>query len=116
MRLEQYLAMGSYNQVLEARANIPHPTFEYFMSLLMETVRGCIAECTEVRASPPPSRTLCDIHSGPRRFLASNHAAFVYCPLHSLSGGLHITVRSCGQEDAHARLGSGPRTPHSGLL
>lgn len=48
VRLEQYLAMGSYNQVLEARANIPHPAFEYFMSLLMDTVRDFIAECTEV--------------------------------------------------------------------
>mmetsp|Transcript_50458 Transcript_50458/g.68605 ORF Transcript_50458/g.68605 Transcript_50458/m.68605 type:complete len:261 (-) Transcript_50458:458-1240(-) len=48
IRLEQYLMVGSYNQILEAKSTMPNSSFEFFMSLLVDTVRDFIAECTEV--------------------------------------------------------------------
>eukprot|EP00622_Pseudochattonella_farcimen_P007610 FR743632.1.p1 GENE.FR743632.1~~FR743632.1.p1 ORF type:complete len:261 (+),score=37.73 FR743632.1:74-856(+) len=48
IRLEQYLMVGSYNQVLDAKSRLPNSSFEFFMSLLLDTVRDFIAECTEV--------------------------------------------------------------------
>jgi len=48
IRLEQYLMVGSYNQVLEAKASMPNASFDFFMALLLDTVRDFIAECTEV--------------------------------------------------------------------
>ena len=39
IRLEQYLMVGSYNQVLDAKSKLPNSSFEFFMSLLLDTVR-----------------------------------------------------------------------------
>jgi 26S proteasome regulatory subunit N12 len=39
---------GSYNKVLEARANVPNPFFKFFLSQLLQTVRENIADCAEI--------------------------------------------------------------------
>ncbi|RLN89912.1 hypothetical protein BBJ28_00020719 [Nothophytophthora sp. Chile5] len=48
IKLEQYLMEGTYNKVLEARANVPNPFFRFFLSQLLQTVRENIADCAEV--------------------------------------------------------------------
>ncbi|DAZ96159.1 TPA: hypothetical protein N0F65_009558 [Lagenidium giganteum] len=48
IKLEQYLMEGSYNKVLEARANVPNAFFKFFLSQLLQTVRENIAECAEI--------------------------------------------------------------------
>uniref|UniRef100_K3X1Q6 PCI domain-containing protein n=1 Tax=Globisporangium ultimum (strain ATCC 200006 / CBS 805.95 / DAOM BR144) TaxID=431595 RepID=K3X1Q6_GLOUD len=48
IKLEQYLMEGSYNKVLEARANVPNPFFKFFLSQLLQTVRENIADCAEI--------------------------------------------------------------------
>jgi len=46
--LEQFLMVGTYNQVLAAKADMPAPEhFSYFMGMLLDTVRDTIAECAE---------------------------------------------------------------------
>lgn len=39
---------GTYNKVLEARANVPNPFFPFFLSKLVLTVRANIADCAEI--------------------------------------------------------------------
>ncbi|KAG6622907.1 putative 26S proteasome non-ATPase regulatory subunit [Phytophthora cinnamomi] len=48
VKLEQYLMEGTYNKVLEARANVPNPFFRFFLAQLLQTVRENIADCAEV--------------------------------------------------------------------
>lgn len=48
VRLEQFLMVGAFNQVLAAKANMPHPCFAFFMASVVETVRESIAECAAV--------------------------------------------------------------------
>lgn len=46
--LEQFLMVGTYNQVLAAKTSMPAPEhFSYFMGMLLDTVRDTIAECAE---------------------------------------------------------------------
>lgn len=47
VRLEQRLMEGTYNKVLSARADVPVPTYSFFMDTLANTVRDKIAECSE---------------------------------------------------------------------
>lgn len=51
VRLEQYLMVGSYDQVLAAREHVPHLYYKYFMDSLLDTVRDGIAECSEAAYS-----------------------------------------------------------------
>lgn len=46
-RLEQFLMEGSYNKVLLAEKDAPLPLFTFFVGILLVTVRGKIADCTE---------------------------------------------------------------------
>lgn len=39
VQLEQWLMEGAYNKVLEARPQLPHPAYSYFMEKLLSTVR-----------------------------------------------------------------------------
>ncbi|KAJ1447461.1 SAC3/GANP/Nin1/mts3/eIF-3 p25 family-domain-containing protein [Pelagophyceae sp. CCMP2097] len=48
VKLEQDLMVGTYNQVLGAKKNMPSQLFEFFMARLLDTVRGTIADCAEV--------------------------------------------------------------------
>jgi 26S proteasome regulatory subunit N12 len=48
VRLEQYLMVGAFNQVLAAKTSMPSPSFALFMAAIVETVRGNIAECAQV--------------------------------------------------------------------
>jgi 26S proteasome regulatory subunit N12 len=48
VRLEQYLMVGAYNQVLAAKSAMPLPAFAFFMASIVETVRASIAECAGV--------------------------------------------------------------------
>lgn len=48
IKLEQSLMVGTYNQVLAAKARMPHPElFGFFMTRLLDTVRETIADCSE---------------------------------------------------------------------
>ncbi|KAK9829073.1 hypothetical protein WJX72_003760 [[Myrmecia] bisecta] len=47
INLEQRLMEGAYNKVLEARRNVPHESYTYFMEKLLTTVRDEIAGCSE---------------------------------------------------------------------
>eukprot|EP00640_Fibrocapsa_japonica_P002955 CAMPEP_0113935482 /NCGR_PEP_ID=MMETSP1339-20121228/2631_1 /TAXON_ID=94617 /ORGANISM="Fibrocapsa japonica" /LENGTH=269 /DNA_ID=CAMNT_0000937655 /DNA_START=79 /DNA_END=888 /DNA_ORIENTATION=+ /assembly_acc=CAM_ASM_000762 len=46
IELDQFLAVGSYDQVLEAKASVPHPYYSYFMDSIVDAVREAVAECT----------------------------------------------------------------------
>ena len=46
--LERQLMVGSYDEVLNAGSNVPHPSYSFFMENLLETVRDSIADCVEV--------------------------------------------------------------------
>lgn len=46
--LERQLMVGSYDEVLVAKSNVPDPTYNFFMENLLETVRDSIADCIEV--------------------------------------------------------------------
>ena len=48
VRLEQYLMVGAFNQVLAAKGTMPSPCFAFFMASIVETVRESIAECAAV--------------------------------------------------------------------
>ena len=48
IRMEQYLMVGAFNQVLSAKSQMPNPAFAFFMKSVMETVRESIAECAAV--------------------------------------------------------------------
>lgn len=48
VHLEQSLMVGSYNNVLSAKATMPSPHYGCFMDMLLDTVREAIAECSEV--------------------------------------------------------------------
>jgi len=45
--LEQYLMEGSYNKVFLAKGNVPSPYFNFFMDILLNTIRDEIAYCME---------------------------------------------------------------------
>ena len=42
VQLEQWLMEGAYNKVLEARPQLPHQAYSYFMEKLLSTVRCCL--------------------------------------------------------------------------
>ena len=46
--LERQLMVGSYDEVLNAKMHIPHPSYTLFMDNLLQTVRDSIADCLEV--------------------------------------------------------------------
>jgi len=46
--LERQLMVGSYDEVLNSRSNIPDVSYSFFMDNLLETVRDAIADCIEV--------------------------------------------------------------------
>ncbi|RMZ94280.1 26S proteasome non-ATPase regulatory subunit 8 [Brachionus plicatilis] len=45
--LEQYLMEGSYNKVFLSKGNVPSPSYNYFMDILLKTIREEIASCME---------------------------------------------------------------------
>lgn len=45
--LEQYIMEGSYAKITETGSKPPHPSFDFFLSILMSTVREEIAACSE---------------------------------------------------------------------
>lgn len=47
LALEQYLMEGSYNKIFLAKGNVPAATYNVFMDILLDTVRGEIAACLE---------------------------------------------------------------------
>lgn len=46
--LERQLMVGSYDEVLDSRSNIPDESYSFFMENLLDTVRDAIADCIEV--------------------------------------------------------------------
>lgn len=51
IKLEQFMMVGAFNQVLAAKAFVPSATFDFFMGSIVETVRGSIAECAQAAYS-----------------------------------------------------------------
>ena len=47
VRIEQYVMEGSYKIVLLAKGNGPAESFNFFIDILMDTVRNEIASCLE---------------------------------------------------------------------
>ncbi|EDV20279.1 expressed hypothetical protein [Trichoplax adhaerens] len=45
--IEQYLMEGSYNKVFLARGNVPAESYNFFMDILVNTMRDSIADCAE---------------------------------------------------------------------
>ena len=45
--LEQYLMEGSYNKVFLSKGNVPSPTYNFFIDILLRTIREEIASCME---------------------------------------------------------------------
>jgi len=45
--LEQYLMEGCYNKIFLARKQVPAPSFNFFLDILVETIRDEIAACME---------------------------------------------------------------------
>lgn len=45
--LEQYLMEGSYNKVFLSKGNVPSPTYNFFIDILIGTIRDEIASCME---------------------------------------------------------------------
>ncbi|XP_022196969.1 26S proteasome non-ATPase regulatory subunit 8 isoform X1 [Nilaparvata lugens] len=47
LSLEQYLMEGSYNKIFLAKDNIPAANFNFFIDILLDTIRNEIAGCLE---------------------------------------------------------------------
>jgi len=45
--LEQYLMEGSYNKVFLSKGNVPAPSYNFFIDILLRTIREEIASCME---------------------------------------------------------------------
>ncbi|VEN40417.1 unnamed protein product [Callosobruchus maculatus] len=47
LSIEQYLIEGSYNKIFLAKGNVPAKSYNFFMDILLDTIRGEIAGCLE---------------------------------------------------------------------
>ncbi|XP_030745789.1 26S proteasome non-ATPase regulatory subunit 8-like [Sitophilus oryzae] len=47
LSIEQYLMEGSYNKIFLAKGNVPAKSYNLFMDILLDTIRGEIAACLE---------------------------------------------------------------------
>ncbi|XP_071440871.1 26S proteasome non-ATPase regulatory subunit 8-like isoform X2 [Hetaerina americana] len=47
LSLEQYLIEGSYNKIFLAKGNVPAESYDFFMDILLDTIRDEIAACME---------------------------------------------------------------------
>ncbi|XP_066245050.1 26S proteasome non-ATPase regulatory subunit 8-like [Euwallacea similis] len=47
LSIEQYLMEGSYNKIFLAKGNVPAKSYNFFMDILLDTIRGEIATCLE---------------------------------------------------------------------
>ncbi|CAK9304131.1 unnamed protein product, partial [Gordionus sp. m RMFG-2023] len=45
--MEQYLMEGSYNSVFLAKGTVPASSYNYFVEILLHTIRNDIADCLE---------------------------------------------------------------------
>lgn len=61
IEVEQCLMEGAYTRVLAARQSVPHPSFSYFMDLLMATVRSEIASSSEKAYELLPVAAACKL-------------------------------------------------------
>ncbi|CAB0011603.1 unnamed protein product, partial [Nesidiocoris tenuis] len=48
LSLEQYLMEGNYNKIFLAKGNVPAASYNFFIDILLETIRDEIAGCVEV--------------------------------------------------------------------
>lgn len=72
--IDQYLMEGSYNKIYRSKLTVPSKYYNYFVDILLETVRGEIAECIE-KAYPKISVK----EAVKKLFLESEEAAKHYC-------------------------------------
>ncbi|KAG8229894.1 hypothetical protein J437_LFUL009758 [Ladona fulva] len=47
LSLEQYLIEGSYNKIFLAKGNVPAASYDFFIDILLDTIRDEIAACME---------------------------------------------------------------------
>lgn len=47
LALEQYFMEGSYNKIFQAKGNVPAESYNFFMDILLDTVRDEIGSCLE---------------------------------------------------------------------
>ncbi|XP_022911337.1 26S proteasome non-ATPase regulatory subunit 8-like [Onthophagus taurus] len=47
LSIEQYLMEGSYNKIFLAKGNVPAANYNFFMDILLDTIRGEISVCLE---------------------------------------------------------------------
>ncbi|XP_046383138.1 26S proteasome non-ATPase regulatory subunit 8-like [Ischnura elegans] len=47
LSLEQYLIEGSYNKIFLAKGNVPAESYDFFIDILLDTIRDEIAACME---------------------------------------------------------------------
>ncbi|XP_044752548.1 26S proteasome non-ATPase regulatory subunit 8 [Coccinella septempunctata] len=47
LSIEQYLMEGSYNKIFLAKGNVPAKSYNFFMDILLDTIRNEIANCVE---------------------------------------------------------------------
>jgi len=47
LSIEQFLMEGSYNKIFLAKGNVPAKNYNFFMDILLDTIRGEIAVCLE---------------------------------------------------------------------
>ncbi|CAH1101913.1 unnamed protein product [Psylliodes chrysocephalus] len=48
LSIEQYLMEGSYNKIFLAKGNVPAANYNFFMDILLDTIRVEIADCLSV--------------------------------------------------------------------
>lgn len=82
VRLEQYLMVGAFNKVLEAKAAIPLPAYAFFMAAIVATVRAAVAECAAVAygslsLAAAQQLLLLDSRADLLAFIANDHADWV---------------------------------------
>lgn len=47
IQLERFLMEGSYNKIIVAKDNVPSPLYEFFVGILINTIRAEIVDCSE---------------------------------------------------------------------
>jgi len=47
LSIEQFLMEGSYNKIFLAKGNVPAKNYNFFMDILLDTIRAEIATCLE---------------------------------------------------------------------
>ena len=64
---------GAYNKIAQRQSALPDPSYEYFTSMLMDTVRDEIASCAQ---SAPRPKAMAPMMMRPLTLVESGRGAF----------------------------------------